>query len=140
MDIFLSINNREQVIQLPIVPSSFQISSTNNHEVYKTVNQGDLNLVGDKGLETVTLSSFFPKQHYSFSRNTDYVGWEYVSLIESWIDRKVPIRLLITNTPINMPVLINNFDYGVQDGTGDIYYSLTLTRFKFINLEQKKVR
>lgn len=139
MDIFLSINNREQVIQLPIVPSEFKIPSPMNNETYTTVNQGDIKLIGQRGLRSITIESFFPKSHYSFSRNKAYSGWEYVEIIESWIDRRVPIRLIITDTPINLAMTIENFEYGPQDGTGDIYYTLELEEFKFIRLASKKV-
>ena len=140
MDIFLSINNREQVIQLPIVPSEFKIPSPMNNETYTTINQGDIKLIGQRGLKSITIESFFPNNHYSFSRNKAYAGWEYVETIESWIDRRVPIRLIITDTPINLAMTIENFEYGPQDGTGDIYYSLELEEFKFIRLASKKVK
>jgi len=140
MDIFLSINNREQVIQLPIVPSEFKIPSPMNNEVFTTINQGDIKLIGQRGLKSLTIDSFFPAKEYPFSRDKTYKGWEYYEIIQSWIDRRVPIRLIITNTPINMPVVIDNFEAGVQDGSGDVYYSLALSEFKFINLDTKKVK
>lgn len=139
MDVFLSINKREQVIQLPIVPSEFKIPSPMNNETYTTINQGDIKLIGQRGLKSITIESFFPKNHYSFSRDRAYTGWEYVETIESWIDRRVPIRLIITDTPINLAMTIENFEYGPQDGTGDIYYTLALEEFKFIQLVSKKV-
>ncbi|QPQ30979.1 hypothetical protein [Lysinibacillus sp. JNUCC 51] len=140
MDIFLSINNREQVIRLPIVPSEFKVSSPMTNEVFTTVNQGDIKLIGQRGLKAISISSFFPKRHYSFSRDRTYEGWKYVNIIESWIDKRVPIRLIITSTPINLAMTIENFEYGPQDGSGDIYYSLSLSEFKFIKLDKKKVK
>ena len=139
MDFFLSINNREQVIQLPIVPAEFKIPSPMNNEVFTTINQGDIKIIGQRGLKAITIDSFFPINHYSFSRDRSYSGWEYVEIIESWIDRRVPIRLIITDTPINLAMTIENFEYGPQDGTGDIYYSLSLSEFNFIRLASKKV-
>ncbi|QQP13055.1 hypothetical protein FJQ98_02985 [Lysinibacillus agricola] len=140
MDIFLSINNRKQIIQLPIVPSEFKIASPMNNETFTTINQGDIKVIGRRGLKSLTIESFFPSKHYPFSRNRAYKGWEYVEIIESWIGKRVPIRLIITNTPINLAMTIENFDYGPQDGSGDIYYSLSLSEFKFINLDKKKVK
>jgi hypothetical protein len=139
VDIFLSINNREQVIQLPIVPSEFKIPSPVNNETYTTINQGDIKLIGQRGLRAITIDSFFPKNDYPFSRDKTYHGWEYVEIIEKWIDRRIPIRLIITNTPVNIAMSIENFEYGPQDGTGDVYYSLALSEFKFIQLEKRKV-
>ena len=52
----------------------------------------------------------------------------------------MPIRLIMSNTPINMLVTIENFEPGLQDGSGDVYYSLALSEFKEIILETKKVK
>lgn len=137
MDIFLSINNREQVIQLPVVPSEFKVPSPVNNETYTTINQGDIRLIGQRGLKAITIDTFFPKKDYPFLRSREHWGWEYVEIIESWIDRKMPIRLIITGTPINMAMSIDNFEYGVKDGSGDVYYTLALSEFPFIKLKAK---
>lgn len=136
MDIFLSINNREQVIQLPVVPSQFRIQSPQKNDAYETIGQGDIKLIGMRGLKYLNLSSFFPIKDYPFLRDRTYKGWEYVEIIESWIDRRIPIRLIITNTPINLAMTIENFEYGPRDGTGDVYYDLELELFPFIRLSR----
>lgn len=138
MDIYLSINNREQVIKLPVVPETFTINSPQNNEKYNTISQGDIKLIGKRGLKSLTIQSFFPSKDYPFAKDKTYIGWEYVEIIESWIDREVPIRLIITDTPINMVCSIENFDYGT-DTTGDVNYSLSLSEFKFIQIDAKGV-
>lgn len=139
MDIFLSVNNRAEIIQLPIVPSGFKINSPVNNETFTTINQGDIKLFGERGLKDLTIDTFFPVKEYSFARSNDYKGWEYVDLIESWIERKLRVRLVVTGSPVNVVMAIDNFEYGVQDGSGDIYYSLTLSEFKDIKLQKKTV-
>ncbi|GEC84685.1 hypothetical protein LSP03_44280 [Lysinibacillus sphaericus] len=140
MDIFLSTMDRKQIIQLPIVPASFKIPSPVNNEVFTTINQGDIKLLGRRGLKSLTIDSFFPSKVYPFSRNNKYFGWEYYEIIEGWIDKRMPIRLIMSNTPINMLMTIENFEAGLQDGSGDVYYSLALSEFKEIILETKKVK
>lgn len=135
MDIFISINNREQVIQLPVIPAQFKIGTEMNNQSYDTVSQGEIKLIGMPKLSSITIDSFFPANDYPFSKDDTYSGWEYVNMIEAWKTRRVPIRLIITDTPVNMPCTIERFSYGVQDGTGDIYYTLELSEFKFVNLE-----
>ncbi|MCT4566132.1 MAG: hypothetical protein N4A68_17710 [Maledivibacter sp.] len=142
MDIFLSINNRQQVIKLPVLPSQFKIQSGMKNETYDVISQGDIKLIGMPALKSISLQSFFPNQDYSFLRDKHYRGWQYVETIEEWKSRRVPIRLIISEAPrdiINMPCTIEAFEYGVQDGTGDIYYTLTLSEFKFITLDQRRV-
>ncbi len=135
MDIFLSINNREQVIQLPVVPTQFKVNTGMNNQIYDTVSQGEIKLIGMPKLSSIILESFFPANNYGFVRDKAYSGWEYVNVLEAWKARRVPIRIIITETPINMAVSIERFEYGTQDGSQDVYYTLELAEFKFINLE-----
>jgi len=142
MDIFLSVNNREQVIQLPIVPSEFKVASPVNNETFTTINQGDIKLFGERGLKAITIDSFFPHhdKNYSFARANTYKRWEYIEIIESWIERKLRVRLIATGSPVNIVMAIDNFEYGYQDGSGDIYYTLALSEFKDIKLQKKQVK
>ena len=57
MDIYLSVNNREQVICLPVLPAEFTISKPQKNEVFETVTQGELKLIG-RGPKSITISSF----------------------------------------------------------------------------------
>lgn len=133
MDIFLSINNREGVIQLPIVPSEFVVKSSNKNSLFETVSSGDLKLIGLRGLDSISISSYFPVKKYSFARSNALMGWEYVKVLKYWIKRREPIRIIISDTTINMAVAIEKFEYGVRDGSGDIYYTLELEEFRFVS-------
>ena len=142
MDIFLSVNNREQVIQLPIVPFEFMVKSPVNNETFTTINQGDIKLFGERGLKAIVIDTFFPHhdKNYPFARSNQYKRWEYVEIIESWIERKLRVRLIATGSPINIVMTIDDFEYGYKDGSGDIYYTLALSEFPDIKLQKKKVK
>lgn len=139
MDIFLSTKDRKQVIQLPIVPAELKIQDTVNNETFTTVNQGDIKLLGLRGLKSISFDSFFPAKEYSFSRNKDMFGWEYVEIIDAWIEKRMPIRI-VAGSAINILMSIDSFEYGLQDGSGDVYYNLSLSEFKEIKLTKKKVK
>lgn len=131
MDIYLSVNNRAEVLKLPVVPKEFTVSKPQKNEVFETVTQGELRLIGTPGLKSITISSFFPIREYPFLRDNTYKGFEYVYIIDTWILQKLPIRLIITDTPINMAVSVENFEYTIgQDG--DLKYSLVLGEFKIL--------
>ncbi|MDF2546149.1 MAG: hypothetical protein K0R93_1047 [Anaerosolibacter sp.] len=139
MDIFLSINNREQLIKIPVLPKEFKIRSSQKNESFETIQQGEIKQIGLMGLKSISFSSFFPVKDYPFSKDSLYSGWEYAEIIEGWRDRRIPVRLIITETPINMPVTIDDFEYGPQDGSGDVYFTLSMSEFKFIKLDQRRV-
>ena len=134
MDITLSVNNREDVMVLPVTPSSFTISKPQGGNVFETVSQGELQLIGQPKLKGLTIEAFFPiKGHdYSYLHNRDMWGWEYVDKIDDWIDKKLPVRVVISDTPINMAVASNDFEYTIKTD-GDLWYKLQLKEFNLLN-------
>ena len=132
MDVYMSTNNRKQVLKLPVVPKEFTITKPQKNEVFETVSQGELRLIGAPGLKGIVISSFFPVRDYPFLRDRTYKGFEYVFIIDTWILQKLPIRLIITETPINMAVSVENFEYTIRQD-GDLYYTLTLSEFRLVN-------
>lgn len=133
MDIFLSVNNREQVLKLPVLPAEFTVSKPQKNETFETVSQGELKLLGTPGLKKITFSSIFPVGDYAFLRDKSYNGFEYAYIIDKWIEQKLPIRLIITNTPINMVVAVDDFEYTIKSDS-DLHYSITLSEFKLVNI------
>jgi len=137
MDIFLSINNREQVIQLPIIPEEIEVQFANENETFKTIQFGDLNLIGNKGLKSLNIQTFFPNKEYPFAKSKEMTGDDFKESVLMWIDRKVPIRVVIVNKDnkelINMAVSIEGFDHG-YDRVGDLTYSLSLKEFPFVGV------
>lgn len=115
-------------MRLPVIPPSFTISKPQGTEVFETVSQGELQLIGVPKLKGITISSFFPIRDYPYLRDTSMKGWEYVYKIDTWIEQKLPIRLVITDTPINMAVAVKDFDYSIKTD-GDLWYNLQLEEF-----------
>lgn len=135
MEIHLKQGKEE--LQLPVLPSGYEISRSINNTEVNITNYGTVNIIGNKGLRSTTLSSFFPNHEYNF---VQYKGFpkpkECVKLIESWINN--PIEYIVTGTNINMIMTIEEFTYSEQDGSGDIYYSLALKEYVIPKLTIKK--
>ena len=134
VEVYISINNNEEVIQLPVPPEKYRVLSPFNNESFEGLSQV-LNLITIRGLKELEISSFFPIRDYPFLQNRGFWGMEYVDIIERWRDRRLPIRLIIvSNDPavmnLNMAVAIDNFDYETRK-CGDIYYSMSLRQFTF---------
>jgi hypothetical protein len=131
MDIYLSVNNREQVICLPVLPAEFTVTKPQSNEIFETITQGQLKLIGTPALKGILIESFFPARDYPFLKDRSYKGFEYVYIIDKWVEAKLPIRLIITDTPINMVCCVDDFSYTIKKD-GDLYYSLTLGEVKLI--------
>ena len=133
MVITLSANNRETVMNIPVTPSSFKVSKPQSVEEFEVVSAKDLALIGTAKLKSISFSSFFPIEghDYSYLQNRSMWGWDYVYMIDIWIEQKLPIRLIISGTPINIAVAVDSFDYEIKTD-GDVWYSISFKEFNLL--------
>ena len=135
MNIVVSANNNEEIMVFPIIPRDIPLKNPQENEEFKTVNNGTLNLIGDLGLRSLSISSMFPKEKRSWAKAGSVEGIQYVTFFNKWRGKQVPIRLIITLSDgselVNMAVTVDNFDYsfGKQE---DITYSLDMKEYRFI--------
>lgn len=135
-EVWLSFNNREETLWLPVSPF-FTLETSQGSEEVTLQKLGTISLPGLKDLDGMTLESFFPHvgANYSGLQYKDLPDpWECVALIKKWKESRRPIRVIITNTSINVAMLITSFDYGVVDGTSDVHYTLKLKEYVFLDL------
>lgn len=141
MDIFLSVNNREEVLQIPIIPSSFTIAKPQTTNKFETMSGEEILLIGAPKLKGISIESFFPLKNCPYIHHTynpNMWGWDYVYTINRWIEQKLPIRLIITyessDTPINMPVAVTNFEYSIKTD-GDLWYKLDFEQMNLLGYD-----
>ena len=119
----------EEELRLPVTPEAFEISDGIKIETVNITNIGDVIFGGNSTIEGFSLSGFFPDSDYDFARRDrepyDYVNW---FIYRAW-NRRV-MRFIVTGTPINIAVMLENISYGEHDGTGDVYYTLSVRRYK----------
>lgn len=81
----------------------------------------------------MTIESFFPNQQYSFCLYNDFPQpYDCIKMLLKWKDSGKPIRVIVTETPINYAMAIESITYSEIDGTGDVYFILELKEYKFI--------
>ena len=133
MDYYLSFNNNEERLRLPVIPSSFEVTIPHQNTTVNITELGEINLIGKTGLASMTIQSFFPNQDYPFCLYTGYPKpYECIKLLLKWKESGKPIRVIVTETPINYAMAIESLSYSEVDGTGDVYFTLELKEYKFI--------
>lgn len=136
----LSFENLKESIILPVNPSELVISgggtSFSDSQVIKG---GERTIIGNSMLKSVAFSSFFPRDYdssYCIRKNIP-APWEAVDKINKWRDSGKPVKLLITETDINMYATIRKFDYREKGGEpGDVYFDIEFKEFKFIKIRE----
>ena len=67
MDIYLSVNNRADILKIPVLPSQFTISKPQSTETFETVSHGELMLIGSPKLKMHFYFKLFPDKRLSVS-------------------------------------------------------------------------
>lgn len=134
--IIFKYNNRgyDNELIMPVTPESFRVSHGIRVETVNIHAVGDVNIAGYPTLATISLECMFPAQRYPFlvgPYNPD--PYVYTRAFEQWADTKLVVRLVVTDTQINIPVLVESIEYGEQDGTNDVYATLSLREYRDLN-------
>ena len=139
IQIFLSIDNGADMLEVPVIPSEFKVSKPQNDETFETVTGEEIAFIDAPGLKGIQWSSFFPSRDYPFLRCTRLADvWQYGYKLDQWIAQKYPIRLVISGTPINMATKVSAFDYRMGPD-GDLYYDIAFKEFPLVDTESEEL-
>ena len=131
--------DKSESIQLPVVPASFMIDDGQNNVVVNITSLGDANLPGKKSLRELTLSSFFPNQDYGFlvcKRKNNPYG--YISWLRKRKNNGTIMRVVITGADINFTCLIEKLEYGEDDASGDVNFTIELKEYVTLKSSSSK--
>lgn len=121
----------EEKFQLPVPPSEYNMPSEINLDVFEVESLGEISFIGKRKLSNMSISSFFPNQKYNFCQYSNFPEpYECVKLIKKWQESGKPIRLVITETDVNMLCTIERFSYGEKFGDRDVYFTLDLREYR----------
>lgn len=135
----LSVNNRKEVIELPINPPSVEFTEKQLNQAITLLNIGEANLKGERGLKYTKLSSFFPSEKSPFYKNAKKKTDKYVAMLQEWKTTKAVVRVIISDMKINLAMLIDDFTYSMREGDGDIYYTISFSEYRTLNVPSVQI-
>lgn len=120
---------------IPITPREYEIKTSQNNKTIDILDFGEAMLFGNAKLKRLSFSGFFPhpKHDYPFVIGDVKTPIECVELLTKWKEAKKPIRVIITDSPVNLMMGLKEFTYREKDGTRDIYYKLSFIEYKELN-------
>lgn len=127
----ISLSAGASTVVFPILPSELMVSVNTNHGTVNITNYGDFLMLGKTGLRSLTLAGFFPAQRYPFAAFTQE-PYALTTQLEMMRTGGEVCQLTVSNTPMSMPCVISALSYGEKDGTGDVYYELKLTEYRYV--------
>lgn len=123
---FFSILSGSNEYVLPVTPESITLQNGIKIETVGIYGIGDIQFAGNRSIGSIQISSIFPAQEYDFSTGAFRNPYDWVKIFKTIIAKKKPVRFLVSDTEINVRVLISNIEFSEKPGTNDIYYTLTL--------------
>ncbi len=138
MEIWLKLDDKNvKDFRFPVVPNDFDFETSNIINSSNITKLGEVGFYGGDNLSPLEINSFFPSKNYSFCQYSDFPKpLECVAYIKKLMkDKRIP-RLIYTDTDINIPVLIESFNYGRKDGTQDIYFTLKFKEYRKIEVPE----
>lgn len=127
------IGTENDKIMLPVTPSKIGVDRSVDMSVENVINFGEVDFCNGTKLKTMELEGFFPHQDYSFSKKK-MQPYEYYYKLDKWKVDKTIVRVIVTNTPINMLCRIVKFNTDEHDGTRDLYFELSLQEHREIEI------
>lgn len=137
--IFRNVKTNQELV-MPVTPPDFYVEEGRQIENLAMTDTGEVNLPGLRKLFNERLEFLLP----SSARNYTAGGWTgepyaVVDRLTEWSNSGGALRLIVTDTPVNVPVLLGPVRHGQRDGTGDVYVTLELRQYRELAEESAEV-
>lgn len=120
-------------LRFPVLPEEYTVTSVQGNVTVNINALGEINLLGKRGLKGVGFSSLFPAAYQSYCEFTSIKKpQKYIELLEK-MKRKGFMKLYITSV-ISMNVTIESLEYGENDSSGDIFFSVDFKEYRTLNI------
>lgn len=140
MQIIFRNTRTNQELAMPVMPAEFAVEEGRQVESLNMTDAGQVNLPGLQALFNERLQFLLPVSARTYTAG-GYAGDPYavVETLTTWsLDGDV-LRMIVTGTPVNVPVLLGPVRHGQQDGTGDVYVTLTLRQYRELTAETTEI-
>lgn len=140
MDIGFFVNYGNLVVQLPVNPDKLTVSYQGGESTAEIIKLGEVSILKDRKLSTISFSSFFPELDWfpairtrgKFEKPAFYKKF-FLEILEN----KKPCRLVVTGLNITMQMSLKRFDYYHQSGDHeDMYYTLDFKEYRDYHIAQ----
>ena len=120
----------DTVLTMPVTPEGYEFTVGRKMETVNISALGDVFRPGGRSRWSRTFPFLLPAQEYSFMEPGARAEPQYyLDQLKRWSLGDKPVRLIITQTDINLLVYIENVTAREQDGTGDRYVDVAVREY-----------
>lgn len=134
MDIGIFIEYNGRVVQIPVNPSTFNVTTSGNNATAEIITLGEVVIPKKKKLSSISWECFFPYEDWHPAIRTKG-GFRsasfYLEFLDKIRDDCKPCHLTVTGIGFDEDVVIESFDYHHQAGDHeDTYYSISFKKYQ----------
>lgn len=137
-EVYLNNLDNGESIQLCMTPEEIKARTESNFRSYSIVERGEVKIPKGEHLTQVSWRGILPGSRILLYNFVTHSAWEppkeIISTIQRWRDENSKIKLLVTQTPINMDVYIKSFDYEASGGQGNYKYDIDFLAAKDLQI------
>ena len=128
IDIYLTDIETGERMRFPLLPDELQAKGSANMITMNIIATGEVKIPRGSKLVQYSWSGIFPGEHM---KNLLFLReWQrpitYVNTLCRWYSNAKKLRLMLTESPVNVDVYIQDFTYKAKGGNGEYEYSITL--------------
>ena len=140
-EMWLTYNAEKEKIQLPVLPSSFEIKNGSKNDSIDIVSLGEITIMQSRAALQFRFSSFFPATKFPGIQVSNITKpLTLIQKINEWKASKTPIHFIVTACGVDIYVTIEDFSYSEEGGdVGTYQYSITLKEYREITIRQVNV-
>ena len=121
-------------ITLCMAPEEVKAQTESNFRTWNIIDKGQVSLPKGERLTQISWQGILPGANILVHNFVKLAAWEkpkeIVKTLTDWRESGDKIKVLITQTPINMSVYIKSFNYEMSGGQGNIKYDIELIAAK----------
>lgn len=143
IDIYIKESEGSRELRIPWLPDKVKcISNGTRMASYEILDVGEVNVPSGSNLTGFAWTSVFPGEGHKdlpFLRGSWQDPKKIQTLLSEWREYGTPLRIIMTGTPINHDVYLEDYDMVYESGYGDYNYDISFKRRRKIKIKYKKV-
>lgn len=141
-DIYIKALDGSGEIQIPWLPEAVEFKANGKQmATYDILDSGEYKIPNGRSLRGFSWSSVFPGEGHSdlpFLRGEWQDPKKYQTILSRWYTEGTALRLLITGTPINHDVYLEDYQMQYAGGYGDYSYAVSFVEMREIKITGSK--
>ena len=121
-------------ISLAWTPEKISVSASGRFQNYDIIESGEVKIPRGLNLKQVKWNGKFPgesRTDYAFIHSAYWQEpKEIIKMLEEWREQRAKLRLLVTQTSVNLDVYLDHFSYDWTGGHGDADYDIEFVAAK----------